>query len=981
MEDSIIITGAKENNLKSVNLKLPKNKINVFTGLSGSGKSTMAMDIIYAEGQRRYVESLSSYARQFLGVLKKPNVEKIDGLSPAIAIDQKTVSKNPRSTVGTITEIYDYLRLLYSKVGTAYCPVCGEELTPQTIDQIVDLVKNNAREYFTQPSKSSKYGYKLLFSAVIVNDKKGEYSSLFKTLKKQGWSDLRVDQNFTNKEVQLDKNYKHTIEVITGRIVIHKFHIESDWKEMSSEIFSFIDNSLKLEPGFIRIYTVNDTGEGILDEPQYMTFKDISTKRMCVKCGISLPDFEPRHFSFNSPHGACKVCNGLGVIKRVDENKIINPNLSIFDGGIIPYLKVMQKDSWTRNILIEVAKYYNIALSHALSTIPKEKIDKILYGTDEQKFTVKYANNEGFERIISVKYEGVIPNLERRYIETNSDFIRNEIEKYMTSVECEVCHGARLNKEALSVKILDKNIDNLCKLPIDKFHDFINTAYLQLSTHKKQIAEQILNEISTRSKFLLNVGLSYLTLSRSSETLSGGESQRIRLASQIGTGLTGVLYVLDEPSIGLHARDQLKLIGTLKELRNLGNTLIIVEHDRDTISNADNIIDFGPLAGNEGGRVIAQGDLNEIKSNKSSITGPYLVNENLVQINVKRTIKSLIQENLKFSHDSNAKIVLEGVTTNNLKNVNVEFPLGKLICVTGVSGSGKSSLIVETLLPALRKHLGYQNYDTVLSYKSLSGYGKIDRVIFVDQSPIGKTPRSNPATYTKVFDDIRELFAQTKLAKIKGYTKSRFSFNLRGGRCESCKGEGKIKIEMQFMPDVYVDCEVCKGNRYVTEVMDIKYKEKNIADVLQMSVNEAYDFFYTNPIIRDKLEMIKKIGLGYLRLGMPAPLLSGGESQRVKLASELYRKSNGRSIYILDEPTTGLHFKDMEDLLKVILTFVSRGDTAIVIEHNLDFIKMCDYIIDIGPEGGNNGGEIIYAGDLKEITKCKKSWTGKELLK
>ncbi|MBN1373730.1 excinuclease ABC subunit UvrA [Candidatus Dojkabacteria bacterium] len=980
--NTLTVHGARENNLKDITVSIPKDKLIVFTGLSGSGKSSLAMDVIYAEGQRRYVESLSSYARQFLGVLKKPDVDRIDGLSPAIAIDQKTVSHNPRSTVGTTTEIYDYLRLLYSKIGIAHCPICGDELKPQTVDQIIDNILTAAKDTLKTDKDSDRFGYKFSIVAVPIVDKKGEYSALFKSLKKQGWEKVRLDGILYNLMEAIpvpDKNKRHTLEVITDDFDIYEFTLKEDEKDLRSKLFQAVDNALKIESKFIRVLPVGDKTQMFPDSPNYLKEIDYSTSRTCRKCSLSLPEFEPRHFSFNSPHGACPVCTGLGFIRRIDERKLLDPNKSVLDGGIIPYAK-LSPDSWTMSVLLEIAKRYEIPLKNAVGKIPKEKLDKILYGTGKEIFRITfYRKDLDEERQYNSKFEGLIPNLERRYAQTSSDYIRREIEQYMTSIPCETCEGTRLKKEIRMVTIDGKNIAEITAYPIDVFYEHIVNLPEKLDTQGRAIAQSVLKEISARAKFLLDVGLSYLTLDRSSITLSGGESQRIRLASQIGTGLTGVLYVLDEPSIGLHARDQHRLVNTLLNLRELGNTVIVVEHDKDTILSADHIVDFGPGAGVHGGKVIAEGSPKEIMGNKSSVTGPYLSGIEDVKRNVERIIKSQINEDSTFEHDSNAMIVLEGAKTNNLKGVDVEIPFGKFTCVTGVSGSGKSSLIIETLLPALKESLGYRNVDNTGVYKQISGYGKLDRVVFVDQSPIGRTPRSNPATYTKVFDDIREVFALTRDAKVRGFNKSRFSFNLRGGRCEACKGEGQIKIEMQFMPDVYVDCEVCHGKRYIKEVLDVSYRDKNIADVLDMSIEEGINFFDAHPNIREKLSLMKDVGLSYMKLGQPAPLLSGGEAQRVKLASELDRKTFGRTIYILDEPTTGLHFADMENLLVVLKTLVARGDTVVVIEHNLDFIKLADYIIDIGPEGGDEGGNILYQGDLKGLKSCKESWTGKML--
>ncbi|HQF36666.1 MAG TPA: excinuclease ABC subunit UvrA [Candidatus Dojkabacteria bacterium] len=983
MKDSIIIKGARENNLKNVNLTIPKNKLVVFSGISGSGKSSMAMDTIYAEGQRRYVESLSSYARQFLGNIKKPDVDSIEGLSPSIAIYQKTVSHNPRSTVGTITEIYDYLRLLFSRIGIAHCPSCGDELKPQSIDEIVDSLVSGIKNYI---GKDGNKVVNLSVWGIPVSDKKGEYDSLFKILKRQGWGTIIIDNHFfelSEKLPPLEKYKKHTIEVRMDFLQVSLFDMNEGLKEFRTRLFSAVEQALKIEPSFVRIrapevlHDKNDTPVGISSTGIY---EDFSTSKTCRKCGISLPDFEPKHFSFNSPHGACPVCNGLGNIRKVDPGKVIDPSLSLLEGGIIPYAKTMSSDGWNKMIITEVCRKHGIPLSFAISKIPKEYLDLLLYGTGNELYTIKYYSKYGGTRTATdIKFEGIIPNLERRYIETNSEYIRNEISKYMTSVSCTECGGTRLKAETRAVTVDGLNISEITDMSIRDFALRIDSLIKSLDRSDKVIAEVILREIKYRTLFLMEVGLEYLTVSRSADTLSGGESQRIRLASQIGTGLTGVIYVLDEPSIGLHSRDQNRLIGTLKRLRDLGNSVIVVEHDKDTMLNADMIVDFGVGAGERGGEVIAQGNYTDLMNNKSSVSGPYLGAGSVVYKNVNSVLNKRFDGYTGFEHGSGDVITIDNISTNNLKNVNLSIKLGRFVCVTGVSGSGKSSLITETLYPVLQRKLGYVDYDSSPVYGAVNGYEKIDRVVFVDQSPIGRTPRSNPATYTKVFDPIREIFALTKQAKIKGYNKSKFSFNLKGGRCESCKGEGKIKIEMQFMPDIYVDCDACNGNRYVTEVLDIMFKGKNIVDVLNMSVEEAYSFFNFHPVIKEKLSLMIEVGLGYMKLGQPAPLLSGGEAQRVKLASELDRKSYGRTMYILDEPTTGLHFMDMEKLLVVIKGLVHRGDTVVAIEHNLDFISMADWIIDVGPEGGDKGGNIIFEGTVDEIIENDKSWTGKFL--
>jgi excinuclease ABC subunit A len=986
--DKINIYGARENNLKNINLSLPKDKYIVFSGVSGSGKTTLAMDTIYAEGQRRYLESLSSYARQFLGELKRPDVDKIEGLSPAISIAQKTVSHNPRSTIGTITEIYDYLRLLYSRIGIPHCPNCGKELTSQSIDEIVDLLINNIKASFNLDHdtereiekliKSNPKNYKLIVNAVPVNDRKGEFRSIFEELKKEGWYEVRVDNEFidlSKKIPELDKNKKHTIEVIIDKFVLESFSVTDDFKETRTRIFEATDQALEIEPDFIRVFIVNDKGAMISNRPKDIDIVNVSTTQTCPNCNISLPEFEPRHFSFNSPHGACPKCNGLGSEKKIDPNKILNKNLSIAEGGVIPYKKVLSKNSWTGNLIVAVAQRHDIPLNHATGSLEDEDLDKILYGTGSDKYTIDYKGNKR-----TVEFEGIIPNLERRYRETNSDYVRKHISKYLSEAKCSRCNGARLNEKSLAVLIDNRNIAQVSSLPIRDLHSWISKQTEVEDATDKAIAHRIAEEVETRTKFLNNVGLSYLSIDRTSGTLSGGESQRIRLASQIGTGLTGVLYVLDEPSIGLHARDQRKLIETLKSLRSLGNTVIVVEHDQDTILNADHVVDFGPAAGEHGGEITAQGEVDEILKDKDSLTGAYLSGRQNLEKNVEKLFKAQVQGKEMYDHDNGTTLSVRSVNTHNLKKVDVDFPVGKFTCVTGVSGAGKSSLVTETLLPAVKQSTGYQSVDRMGKYEQLSGYENIERVVFIDQSPIGQTPRSNPATYTKTFDYIRDLFENTRQAKLKGYSKTRFSFNTKGGRCEACQGMGKIKVDMQFMPDMYIDCDVCDGQRYTSEVLEIKYKDKNIAEVLEMTAEEALVFFDKFAPITNRLECLVDVGLGYIKLGQSAPTLSGGESQRVKLASELHRTKHGSNLYILDEPTTGLHFRDMEKLIAVLKKLSYLGDTVIAIEHNLDFIKQSDWIIDLGPEGGDQGGEIIFEGTVEEIKKNKDSYTGQCLL-
>lgn len=986
--NAIVITGAKENNLKNVSVTLPKDKYIVFTGLSGSGKSSLAMDTIYAEGQRKYVESLSSYARQFLGDLRKPDVEKIDGLSPSIAIDQKTVSHNPRSTVGTITEIYDYLRLLYARVGVAHCPICGDILSSQTIDEIVDGLLVKIQKELDSDKIVQKFTYRAMIASVPIFGRKGEYEQIFLNLRKQGWNLVRVDELYYDLQQslpQLDKNKNHDIEVVVDTLSITKsaFETAEATMEIRSRLFQSIEAALKIQPNFVRVLEIRDAVPGIPLRPTALLATDHSITKTCKKHGISVPDFEPRDFSFNSPHGACPTCSGLGVIKQINPDEVIVKERSVFGGGIAPFAKLMERDSYFRRLIEMVADKHGISLHVPMSQLTEGKINTLLYGTGDDKYRITYfSSQDGSERSMQGKFEGIIPNLERRYKETQSDYIRNEVEKYMTTVTCPECKGTRLKNIVLAVTVNNLNIAELGNLTISEFFDQVEKMAKEFDPKSMAIAQAVLREINLRAKFLLDVGLEYLNVNRSAVTLSGGEAQRIRLASQIGTGLSGVIYVLDEPSIGLHARDQHRLINTLKHLRDLGNTVIVVEHDKDTMLNADMVVDFGPGAGKNGGHIVAMGTPKELMNDKKSVTGPYLSGKTTVKKNVKKLFAKIIEDDKRPKINQVPQreryIELKGATTHNLKDVNVKFPLGKFINVTGVSGSGKSSLVVETLLPALKKTFGQKIDSAETEYKSLLIQGMVDKVLYIDQSPIGRTPRSNPATYTKVFDDIRELFAQTKDAKVKGYTASRFSFNLKGGRCEACKGEGKIKIEMQFMPDVYIDCDVCHGKRYVSEVLQVRFKDKSIADVLDMSVADARDFFKDIPMIREKLDVLMQVGLNYITLGQSAPLLSGGEAQRIKLAAELAKRATGKTVYIFDEPTTGLHFADIEKLIVVLKTLVHHGNTVIVIEHNLDFIMEADYIVDVGPDGGEKGGKIGFTGTVGQLANSD-TWTGKML--
>ena len=938
MRDKIFIKGANVNNLKNVDLEIPRDKLIVFTGLSGSGKSSLAFDTLYAEGQRRYVESLSSYARQFLGQMNKPDVEYIEGLSPAISIDQKTTSRNPRSTVGTVTEIYDYLRLLYARVGTPHCPKCGKEITQQTIDQMVDQIMN-----LEQKSK-------IQILAPIVRGKKGEHIKIIENVKKNGYVRARIDGELIDlieDEIKLEKTKKHTIEVVIDRLVIKE--------GIESRLSDSLERALKLGEGLVIV--------NIIGKEDILFSEDFA----CIDCGISIGEIAPRMFSFNSPFGKCDKCDGLGTLMEIDEDLVIpNKSKSILDGAIVTFGEgSLKEDSWTLSVLKALAREYKFSLDTPLDELPREKLDVILYGTDGKRIQVEYTK-EFKTGIYNHNYEGVINNLKRRYFESNSDYIKKEIEQYMSDNPCPKCKGARLSKEALSVTVGNKNISEFCALSIKDELKFLSD--LNFSEKNKVISEQILKEIVSRLSFLKDVGLEYLNLSRAAGTLSGGEAQRIRLATQIGSSLMGVLYILDEPSIGLHQRDNDKLIKTLEHLRDLGNTLVVVEHDEDTMRAADYIVDIGPGAGEHGGEIVAAGTMDEIMQCKNSITGQYLSG-----------IKNI--ESPKEYREPNGKyITIIGAKQNNLKNVKVDIPLGVLVSVTGVSGSGKSTLINEILYKGLNKLIN-KSKKMPGAHKEIKGYENIDKIINIDQSPIGRTPRSNPATYTGMFDIIREVFTTTPEAKMRGYKPGRFSFNVKGGRCEACKGDGIIKIEMQFLSDVYVPCEVCKGKRYNRETLEVKYKGKNIDDVLEMTVEEGLKFFENHPRITAKLQTLMDVGLGYIRLGQPSTTLSGGEAQRVKLAYELSKRSTGKTLYILDEPTTGLHIEDVNKLISILQRLVDNGNTVLVIEHNLDVIKCSDYIIDLGPEGGDRGGTILCTGTPKDICNCKESYTGQYLKK
>ena len=953
MNDKIVIKGAKEHNLKNIDLEIPRDKLVVVTGLSGSGKSSLAFDTLYAEGQRRYVESLSSYARQFLGLMEKPDVESIDGLSPAISIDQKTTSRNPRSTVGTVTEIYDYIRLLYARAGVPHCPNCGKKIEKQSIDQIVDSVM------------SLPEGAKIQVLAPVVRARKGEYTKLLQDFQKQGFVRVRIDGEVMelSDEITLDKKKKHTIELIIDRLVVKA--------DIRARLTESVEIALKNANNLVLI-TTSDLGDDktLIDRLNVVQDNEIlfSQNYACPDCGFSFPELTPGLFSFNNPFGACPKCTGIGYLMRMDEDLIIpDKSKTLYDGVKAFGASTMKKgDTMAKMYFESIGKHYGVNIKQPIKKLPREFLDKILYGTGDEKIDFEYSSPAGIRRFTS-PFEGVIPALERRHNETKSQGMRDFYEMYMSECDCDECKGARLKPEVLAVTVGNKNINQLTDMPINKIKEYLDN--LKLSKKDAMIAETILKEMNKRLQFLMDVGLEYLTLSRSAGSLSGGEAQRIRLATQIGSGLTGVLYILDEPSIGLHQRDNEKLINTLKKLRDLGNTLLVVEHDEDTMYAADQIIDIGPGAGVHGGNVMAQGTAEEIKKVKESITGQYLSGAKKIEVPKKRR-----------KPQKGKYIEVIGAKENNLKNIDVKFPLGVFNCVTGVSGSGKSTLVNEVLYKAITKELN-DSHVKPGKCKEIKGLDNIDKIINIDQSPIGRTPRSNPATYTGVFDLIRDIFAGTNEAKMRGYQKGRFSFNVPGGRCESCNGDGLLKIEMHFLPDIYVPCEVCKGKRYNHETLEVKYKGKTIADVLDMTVEDSLEFFANIPKIKQKIQTLYDVGLGYIKLGQPSTTLSGGEAQRVKLATELSKKATGKTLYILDEPTTGLHIADVHRLVDILQRLVNTGNTIIVIEHNLDLIKTCDNIIDLGPEGGEAGGTIIATGTPEQIAKNENSYTGKFLKK
>ena len=937
MNDKIIIKGAKEHNLKNINLEIPKNKLVVVTGLSGSGKSSLAFDTLYAEGQRRYVESLSSYARQFLGIMEKPDVESIEGLSPAISIDQKTTSRNPRSTVGTVTEIYDYIRLLYARIGVPYCPNCRVKIEKQTIDQIVDNIL------------SYEEGTKIQVLSPVVRAKKGEYTKLFADMQKNGFVRAKIDGQVyeLSDDIELDRNKKHSIDIIVDRLIIRP--------ESRNRLAESVEVAMQYAGSLVKIDFVGQ-GEKIY-----------SSNYACTTCGFSFEELSPRMFSFNNPQGACPECTGIGYLMKMDEDLIIpDKSKTLYDGVKAFGSSTMKKGETMAKMYFEsIGKHYGVDIKKPIKKLPREFLEKILYGTGEEEIDFEYTSSAG-TRKFTTPFEGVLPTLDRRYRETKSAGMRDFYEMYMSESACSTCHGARLKKEVLSVKVGDKNINELTELSIVKIKEYLEK--LELNKKDRMIADMIFRELNKRLEFLIDVGLDYLTLSRPAGTLSGGGAQRIRLATQIGSGLSGVMYILDEPSIGLHQRDNEKLIQTMKKMRDLGNTLVVVEHDEDTMYAADQVIDIGPGAGVHGGNVIAQGTAEEIKKVENSITGQYLSGRKKIPVPKKR-------------RKSNGRAIeIVEATEHNLKNINVKIPLGVFNCVTGVSGSGKSTLVNEVLYQYLAKELNGSNVKPG-KCKKIKGIEFIDKIINIDQSPIGRTPRSNPATYTGVFDSIRDIFAGTNEAKMRGYQKGRFSFNIEGGRCEACQGDGVVRIGMNFLPDIYVPCEVCSGKRYNRETLEVKYKGKSISDVLDMTIEEALDFFNNVPKIKQKMQTLLDVGLGYIKLGQPSTTLSGGEAQRVKLATELSKRATGKTLYILDEPTTGLHIADVHRLIDILQRLVDTGNTILVIEHNLDLIKTADHIIDLGPEGGERGGQVIAVGTPEQICKNDQSYTGKFLKK
>ncbi len=954
--DKIIIKGAREHNLKNIDLEIPKNKLVVFTGLSGSGKSSLAFDTIYAEGQRRYVESLSSYARQFLGVMKKPDVDLIEGLSPAISIDQKSTSRNPRSTVGTVTEIYDYLRLLFARIGHPHCPNCGREISHLAPEQITDMI-------MTFSSNAGAKHVKAMILSPVVKDRKGEYGQLFEDLRKRGYRQVRVDHQIfdLSEELVLIKTNKHSIELVIDKIVLND---KTDRTRVSTDV----EQGLKFGEGELILSQIKDHGFEIPQKPKKMEDHLYSTKFACPLDNISLPEIEPRIFSFNTPHGACPTCDGLGTILTVDKDLVFNDNLSILEGGILPFSNLLGRDSWFSRTFKTFCEENEISLNQRLSDLGRQKKDLLLIGTGEREYFVEGENRWGRDTIITETFPGILQELKNRYQSSESIFFKSQIEKFMRNEICPLCLGSRLKKEALLVTIAARSIMDICDMPIDEARNFIQKLPNIISKREESIGKLIIREIRERLTFLTDVGLDYLTLSRGSQTLAGGEAQRIRLASQIGSGLTGVLYVLDEPSIGLHQKDNKKLIETLIKLKNLGNTVIVVEHDEETMESSDYIVDFGPLAGEEGGKIVFQGTVDEIKKDPNSLTGQYLSKVKKIKIESAQT------------NGLREKLIIRGAAEHNLKNIDVEFPLNKLIVVSGVSGSGKSTLVNDILYHSLMQLENPFHRQKPGRHADIEGFEHVKHIYLIDQSPIGRTPRSNPATYTGAFNYIRDIFSKTKSSRMKGYGPGRFSFNVKGGRCEACEGEGQIKIEMQFLPDVYITCEVCEGKQYNKEALEVMFNGKNIADVLSMSVYDAMNFFNFVPALSNRLRTLNDVGLSYIKLGQPAPTLSGGEAQRVKLATELSKRGSN-SLYLLDEPTSGLHFADLEKLLRVLRRLVDSGNTVVIIEHNLDIIKNADYIIDLGPDGGARGGQIVAKGSPDEVSKNPNSYTGAFLKK
>lgn len=954
-QDKIVVRGAREHNLKNIDVEIPRNQLVVITGLSGSGKSSLAFDTIFAEGQRRYVESLSSYARQFLGLMEKPDVDQIEGLSPAVSIDQKSVSHNPRSTVGTVTEIYDYLRLLYARVGIPHCPTCGEPVSAQSAQQMVDQVLNMGEDTRIQ------------ILAPVIHRKKGNHTKILEDIGKQGFARVRVDGDVRDLDetIELDRYVIHDIEIVIDRLIIRKFDDEQsdDAQAFETRLTDAIETALELGDGVTIIQDVTDRENPV----DHMFSEDLA----CPNGHGSIPVPEPRLFSFNTPTGACPTCQGLGFSLEIDQEMVIpNDKLSIADGAINANgWTVDDKESWTWNMFKSLAKIYDFSLNTPWKDLTQKQQTVVLYGIKGKKIEVNYVNSNGQSRTYTTRYEGVIPNLERRYEQTESDFIRGRIQEYMREESCRTCGGQRLRPEALAVTIYDKTIHDITTLPISDLHDWVDSLRGEdaiLNPREQEIAKQILRELESRVGFLNNVGLDYLSLSRTAATLSGGESQRIRLATQVGSQLTGVLYVLDEPSIGLHQRDNGRLIQTLTGLRDIGNTVLVVEHDEDTMRSSDWLIDLGPGAGEHGGNIIAAGTPEEVQMVEDSLTGSYLAGRFKIPLPETRRVG-----NGEF-------LTIKGARANNLKDLDVDIPLGKMTCITGVSGSGKSTLVVETLYKRLAQLINGSR-DRAGDHDEIEGVEKIDKIINIDQSPIGRTPRSNPGTYTKMFDDIRSLFAELPESKIRGYKAGRFSFNVKGGRCENCEGQGLIKIEMQFLPDVYVQCEVCKGARYNRETLQVHYKKKSIADVLNMTVSEGLEFFENQPKIKRKLETLNAVGLSYIRIGQPATTLSGGEAQRIKLSRELSKRATGQTLYILDEPSTGLHAVDVAKLINVLHELADQGNTIVVIEHNLDIIKVTDHIIDLGPEGGGGGGLIIAEGTPEAVAMVDGSYTGQYL--